>query len=79
MGITVDMRNPEWFETMEAPDSRTGSYRVMTDEGEANLRWLIRAERRNNIKWYSRITLPLLQALVAVIGALIGLVAILKK
>jgi hypothetical protein len=73
MGIEVPAKNSEWFNQQENVYTEE-TYTMLSWDGEAKLRKLIRKQRRENMDWW----LKIITAFTGLIGTLIGLIAILK-
>lgn len=73
----VDTSNPDWYVD---PDFTQGDKEILSESAQRELRRLIHIERRARIEWWiTKAVLPILQSIAAIIGVLIGLIAILKK
>lgn len=73
----VNHSNPDWYVD---PEFAEGDKEVLTESAQRELRRLIHIERRARIEWWiTKAVLPILQAIAAIIGVLIGLIAILKR
>jgi hypothetical protein len=73
----VKTSNPDWYVDS---DFTEGDKEILTENAQRELRRLIRIERRAHIEWWiTKAVLPILQSIAAIIGVLIGLVAILKN
>ena len=73
LGIEVSPDRAGWF-TDSYDCYRERAYKVLSQIGEARLRNIIRKQERDNWEWW----LKVITAFTGLIGALIGLVAILK-
>jgi hypothetical protein len=71
----IDCYREGWFE-----DKMTHmGERILTDDAARELRHLVRAERRETVEWRLKIAGGIIAALTGLIGALIGLVTVLKR
>jgi len=65
----VNRTNPDWYVN---PDFTEGDKEILTESAQRELRRLIHIERRARIEWWIKL-------IAAIIGVLIGLIAILRK
>ena len=81
--VLLDIELPAWPDNEIWKSSDDGEFVYLTNKGRAQVRKLIAEEktRRFEVKtlWVTKFWLPLLAALVGIIGALTGLVAVLHK
>jgi aspartate/methionine/tyrosine aminotransferase len=80
---SLDIELPDWPNKEMWQSSDDGEFVYLTNKGRAHVRRLVAEEktRRFEVKtlWVTRFWLPLLAALVGIIGAITGLVAVLYK
>jgi hypothetical protein len=73
----VNHSNPDWYVDSDLTE---GDKEILTKSAQRELQRLIHVERRTRIEWWiTKAILPILQSIAAVIGVLIGLIAILKN
>lgn len=81
--VSLDLELPAWPDNEMWKSSEDGEFVYLTNKGRAHVRNLVAEEktRRFELKtlWVTKFWLPLLAALVGIIGALTGLFAVLHR
>ncbi len=73
----LDYANRDWYVDR---DHAQGDDQILIESAQRELSRLIHIERRARIEWWiTKAVLPILQSIAAIIGVLIGLIAILKN
>lgn len=85
LGVDIP-RHPHWWwddseelTGLSANEIEYATTHYLTPEGIAGIKKLIRAEKRNNIEWSVKTVGTLIAAATGLVGALIGLQAVMKK
>jgi lipopolysaccharide export LptBFGC system permease protein LptF len=84
LGIQLS-QTPSWWEMDESaepeqmPDGSYSGKFYLTKIGKVGVSKLIREEKRKNVEWWVKIITPILSAIIALLGLLVGLVSVSKK
>lgn len=77
-GIELPSNKSWWWDDLD--DRGPDDYRsYLTNSGKAGVSKLIREERKKSVEWWVKIIMPILSALIALLGLLVGLVSVYRK
>lgn len=80
LGIKIPTDDKEvWYTQMVSGEDGPEAVAVYSQEGKRRMGRLIRDERRSNVEFWIKILSPIIAALTGLTGAIIGLLAFLKK
>jgi hypothetical protein len=79
IGIEIPADKPGWFnEHYDCYSER--AYKVLSYQGQIRLRKMIRKQRRENIEWwFTKIILPTLGSIIALLSLIVAIIALQNK